>query len=129
MKQKRIFQNGRLKKTEFFNHHQKLSNFHQNFTDWSLGQYDWLMWRAAMWLNLYGRQAVQPEKRFNVPIRLGGCKWDTLQCTAMPNRVEQGTSREILWWKQSYPLTGKIQEWQFKNNLVFITRLPCCSLF
>ena len=44
MKQKKFFfwkkkiQNGRLKKTEFFNHHQKLSNFHQNFTDWSLGQ-------------------------------------------------------------------------------------------
>ena len=30
-------QNGRLKKTEFFNHPQKLSNFRQNFTDWSLG--------------------------------------------------------------------------------------------
>ena len=32
-----FFQNGQLKKTEFFNHHQKLSNFHQNFTDWFLG--------------------------------------------------------------------------------------------
>ena len=33
----RKIKNGRLKKTEFFNHHQKLSNFRQNFTDWSLG--------------------------------------------------------------------------------------------
>ena len=31
------FQNGRLKKTEFFNHPQKLSNYRQNFMDWSLG--------------------------------------------------------------------------------------------
>ena len=43
MKQKKIFflknkiQNGRLKKTEFFNYPQKLSNCRQNFTDWSLG--------------------------------------------------------------------------------------------
>ena len=42
MKQKKIFfekkiQNGRLKKTEFFNYHQKLSNCRQNFMDWSLG--------------------------------------------------------------------------------------------
>ena len=41
--QKKIFflkkkiQNGRLKKNQFFNHPQKLSNFRQNFTDWSLG--------------------------------------------------------------------------------------------
>jgi hypothetical protein len=32
-----FFQNGRLKKTEFFNHHQKLSNARQNLMDWSLG--------------------------------------------------------------------------------------------
>ena len=43
LKQKKNFfwkkknQNGRLKKTEFFNHHQKLSNCRQNFMDWSLG--------------------------------------------------------------------------------------------
>ena len=43
MKQKNFFflkkkiQNGRLKKTEFFNYPQKLSNCRQNFTDWSLG--------------------------------------------------------------------------------------------
>ena len=43
MKQKKNFflknkiQNGRLKKTEFFNYPQKLSNCRQNFTDWSLG--------------------------------------------------------------------------------------------
>jgi hypothetical protein len=34
----KIIQNGRLKKTEFFNHHQKLSNFPKNFTNWSLGE-------------------------------------------------------------------------------------------
>ena len=49
--------NGRLKKTEFFNHHQKLSNCHQNFTNWSLGKKDQLMQRAFILLNLYqGRQ-------------------------------------------------------------------------
>ena len=32
-----IFQNGRLKKTELFNHPQRLSNYRQNFMDWSLG--------------------------------------------------------------------------------------------
>ena len=41
MKQKFFFekkiQNGRLKKTEFFNYPQKLSNCRQNFTDWTLG--------------------------------------------------------------------------------------------
>ena len=30
-------QNGQLKKTEFFHHPQKLSNYRQNFMDWSLG--------------------------------------------------------------------------------------------
>ena len=34
---KKKLPNGRFKKTEVFNHHQKLSNFHQNFTDWPLG--------------------------------------------------------------------------------------------
>ena len=34
---KKKIQNGRLKKTEFFNYPQKLSNCCQNFTDWSLG--------------------------------------------------------------------------------------------
>jgi hypothetical protein len=30
----------------------------ENFRDWSLGMYNKLMWRASMWLNLYGRPAV-----------------------------------------------------------------------
>ena len=36
-KLKKEIQNVRLKKTEFFNYHQKLSNCCQNFMDWSLG--------------------------------------------------------------------------------------------
>ena len=46
-------------KTELFNHHQKLSNFRQNFTNWSLGEQDQLIRRASIFLNLYGCQAVR----------------------------------------------------------------------
>ena len=33
--------------------------FHENFWDWSLDEYDWLMQRALMWLNLYDCEAVR----------------------------------------------------------------------
>ena len=46
-------------KTWVFQIHQFSIFFHQNFRDWSLGEYDKLIPRALMWLNLYGRQAVQ----------------------------------------------------------------------
>jgi hypothetical protein len=53
-----FFQNGRLKKTEFFNHHQELSNCRQNIRNWSLGEWDQLMPWELILLNLYGHQAV-----------------------------------------------------------------------
>ena len=57
MKKKRN-QNGRLKKLIFFLLPFSIF-FRENFRDWFLGEYDKLMQRTSMWLNLYGRQAVQ----------------------------------------------------------------------
>ena len=50
--------NGRLKKTEFFNHNQKLSNCGQIFYKLILGWVELIDAKVIYLLNLYGRQAV-----------------------------------------------------------------------
>ena len=42
-------QKGRHKKTEFFDHHQKLSNFRQNFTNWSSAWVSRISWCKGHW--------------------------------------------------------------------------------
>ena len=57
----------------------------------------------------------------------------TLEYTATLNRVEHGTSREILRWRQGYPVSITVFPCNRKNDcrltLLLSQDFPACSLF